>query len=79
MEDSGLHIFRRLRLEIWPLAEEGCLLCAVNVNCLGSFINAKTHMLNLQGGPCGVLASVQAFVLKNLLFESIHCRDAGLE
>lgn len=79
MEESGLHIFRRLPLEIRPLAEEGCILCAVNINDLGSLINAKAHMLNLQGGPCGVLASVQAFVLKNLLFESIHSRDAGLE
>lgn len=36
-------------------------------------------MLNSQGGPCGVLASVQAFVLKNLLFERVHSRNAGLE
>lgn len=79
MEESGLHIFRHLRLEIWPLAEEGCLICAVNINCLGFLINAEAHMFNSQGGPCGVLASVQAFVLKNLLFESIHSRDAGLE
>lgn len=36
-------------------------------------------MLNLQGGPCGVLAGVQAFVLKNLLFERIQDRNAELK
>ncbi|XP_075878912.1 putative ubiquitin carboxyl-terminal hydrolase MINDY-4 isoform X2 [Nelusetta ayraudi] len=36
-------------------------------------------ILQKKGGPCGVLASVQAFVLKNLLFERAHSRNAGLE
>lgn len=79
MEESGLYIFGCLALEIWPAAEEGCLHYAVNVNCLRFLINARVHMLNLQGGPCGVLACVQAFVLKNLLFESIQDRNAGLK
>lgn len=77
MEESGLDIFRRLPLEIWPASEQGCFHCHVNVNCLGFLINIRAHILNLQGGPCGVLACVQAFVLKNLLFESIQDRNAG--
>ncbi|TWW57963.1 probable ubiquitin carboxyl-terminal hydrolase MINDY-4 [Takifugu flavidus] len=32
-----------------------------------------------KGGPCGVLASVQAFVLKMLLFECPHGIDTGLQ
>lgn len=30
-----------------------------------------------KGGPCGVLASVQAFVLKKMLFEDPESVDAG--
>ncbi|XP_035508564.1 probable ubiquitin carboxyl-terminal hydrolase MINDY-4 isoform X1 [Morone saxatilis] len=32
-----------------------------------------------KGGPCGVLASIQAFVLKKLLFENIKSSDTGLQ
>ncbi|XP_034737799.1 probable ubiquitin carboxyl-terminal hydrolase MINDY-4 isoform X2 [Etheostoma cragini] len=32
-----------------------------------------------KGGPCGVLASIQAFVLKKLLFENFESSNAGLQ
>ncbi|XP_036971834.1 probable ubiquitin carboxyl-terminal hydrolase MINDY-4 isoform X1 [Acanthopagrus latus] len=32
-----------------------------------------------KGGPCGVLASIQAFTLKKLLFEHIRSSDTGLQ
>ncbi|KAM4547704.1 putative ubiquitin carboxyl-terminal hydrolase MINDY-4 isoform 1-T1 [Odontesthes bonariensis] len=32
-----------------------------------------------KGGPCGVLASIQAFVLKKLLFENTESIDCGLQ
>lgn len=47
------------------------------------FITSTPGLMNsvfiFQGGPCGVLACVQAFVLKNLLFESLHSSDTGLQ
>uniref|UniRef100_A0A8C3B247 Ubiquitin carboxyl-terminal hydrolase MINDY n=1 Tax=Cyclopterus lumpus TaxID=8103 RepID=A0A8C3B247_CYCLU len=32
-----------------------------------------------KGGPCGVLASIQAFVLKKLLFENVESSNTGLQ
>ncbi|XP_020494575.2 probable ubiquitin carboxyl-terminal hydrolase MINDY-4 [Labrus bergylta] len=48
------------------------------------FTFSETHDLRYgivqkKGGPCGVLASVQAFVLKKLLFENIKRSDADLQ
>lgn len=43
---------------------------------------SKRHpvcVLTFKGGPCGVLASVQALVLKMLLFECPHGVDSGLQ
>lgn len=47
------------------------------------FTFSETHELRYgivqkKGGPCGVLASVQAFVLKKLLFENIESSNTGL-
>uniref|UniRef100_A0A1A7YXC4 Ubiquitin carboxyl-terminal hydrolase MINDY n=2 Tax=Iconisemion striatum TaxID=60296 RepID=A0A1A7YXC4_9TELE len=57
------------------------LLLASSLNCFSlewmnqGFIFSETHDLRYgivqrKGGPCGVLASIQAFVLKKLLFEN---------
>lgn len=48
------------------------------------FLFAETHDLGYgivqkKGGPCGVLASVQAFVLKKLLFENNDYNTTGLK
>ncbi|XP_039985471.1 probable ubiquitin carboxyl-terminal hydrolase MINDY-4 isoform X2 [Xiphias gladius] len=48
------------------------------------FAFSETHDLRYgivqkKGGPCGVLASIQAFVLKKLLFENIESSNAGLQ
>ncbi|KAM7388196.1 hypothetical protein PAMP_024388 [Pampus punctatissimus] len=48
------------------------------------FTFSETHDLRYgivqkKGGPCGVLASVQAFVLKKLLFENIESSNTGLQ
>lgn len=48
------------------------------------FTFSETHDLRYgivqkKGGPCGVLASIQAFVLKKLLFENIKSSDTGLQ
>ncbi|XP_008290268.1 protein FAM188B [Stegastes partitus] len=48
------------------------------------FTFSETHDLRYgivqkKGGPCGVLASVQAFVLKKLLFENPESGNAGLQ
>ncbi|AWP10922.1 putative protein FAM188B [Scophthalmus maximus] len=48
------------------------------------FSFSETHDLRYgivqkKGGPCGVLASVQAIVLKKLLFENTESRNEGLQ
>ncbi|XP_077441322.1 putative ubiquitin carboxyl-terminal hydrolase MINDY-4 [Vanacampus margaritifer] len=48
------------------------------------FTFSETHdlrygMVQKKGGPCGVLASIQAFVLKKLLFENIDSSNARLQ
>ncbi|XP_078115044.1 putative ubiquitin carboxyl-terminal hydrolase MINDY-4 isoform X2 [Sander vitreus] len=48
------------------------------------FTFSETHDLRYgivqkKGGPCGVLASIQAFVLKKLLFENFESSDTGLQ
>uniref|UniRef100_A0A8D0CNT2 Ubiquitin carboxyl-terminal hydrolase MINDY n=1 Tax=Sander lucioperca TaxID=283035 RepID=A0A8D0CNT2_SANLU len=48
------------------------------------FTFLETHDLRYgivqkKGGPCGVLASIQAFVLKKLLFENFESSDTGLQ
>lgn len=65
----------RRRLSSW------CQFCYLIVvfKCIFILWYYATHTYILQGGPCGVLASVQAFVLKNLLFESIHSSDTELQ
>ncbi|XP_077573188.1 putative ubiquitin carboxyl-terminal hydrolase MINDY-4 [Stigmatopora nigra] len=44
------------------------------------FTFSETHdlrygMVQKRGGPCGVLATIQAFVLKKLLFENVDCSN----
>ncbi|XP_028443283.1 probable ubiquitin carboxyl-terminal hydrolase MINDY-4 isoform X2 [Perca flavescens] len=48
------------------------------------FTFLETHDLRYgivqkKGGPCGVLASIQAFVLKKLLFENIESSNTGFQ
>nr|XP_040040370.1 probable ubiquitin carboxyl-terminal hydrolase MINDY-4 [Gasterosteus aculeatus aculeatus] len=48
------------------------------------FAFSETHDLRYgivqkKGGPCGVLASMQAFVLKKLLFENVESSNTGLQ
>ncbi|XP_026161420.1 probable ubiquitin carboxyl-terminal hydrolase MINDY-4 isoform X2 [Mastacembelus armatus] len=63
-------------------AELKTLLLGSSLNCFSvewrnqGFTFSETHDLRYgivqkKGGPCGVLASIQAFVLKNLLFEKV--------
>ncbi|CAI5639458.1 unnamed protein product [Oreochromis niloticus] len=66
------------------------LLLGSSLNCFNiewrnqGFTFSDTHDLRYgivqrKGGPCGVLASVQAFVLKKLLFESTESCNVGLQ
>lgn len=66
------------------------LLLGSSLNCFNiewrnqGFTFLDTHDLRYgivqrKGGPCGVLASVQAFVLKKLLFESTESCNVGLQ
>ncbi|XP_071343994.1 probable ubiquitin carboxyl-terminal hydrolase MINDY-4 isoform X2 [Trachinotus anak] len=66
------------------------VLLGSSLNCFNiewrnqGFTFSETHDLRYgivqkKGGPCGVLASVQAFVLKKLLFENMENSNAGLE
>ncbi|XP_034035768.1 probable ubiquitin carboxyl-terminal hydrolase MINDY-4 isoform X2 [Thalassophryne amazonica] len=48
------------------------------------FAFSETHELRYgivqkKGGPCGVLASIQAFILKKLLFENVESSNTGLQ
>ncbi|GAA6214105.1 protein FAM188B isoform X1 [Lates japonicus] len=66
------------------------VLLGSSLNCFSvewrnqGFAFSETHDLRYgivqkKGGPCGVLASIQAFVLKKLLFEKIESSSAGLQ
>ncbi|XP_035032547.2 probable ubiquitin carboxyl-terminal hydrolase MINDY-4 [Hippoglossus stenolepis] len=66
------------------------ILLGSSVNCFSAewrnqgFTFSETHDLRYgivqkKGGPCGVLASIQAFVLKKLLFENSESKNAGLQ
>uniref|UniRef100_UPI0037E70980 probable ubiquitin carboxyl-terminal hydrolase MINDY-4 isoform X1 n=2 Tax=Semicossyphus pulcher TaxID=241346 RepID=UPI0037E70980 len=66
------------------------VLLGSSINCFSvewrnqGFTFSEMHDLGYgivqkKGGPCGVLASVQAFVLKKLLFENIKSGDTGLQ
>ncbi|XP_038571763.1 probable ubiquitin carboxyl-terminal hydrolase MINDY-4 isoform X1 [Micropterus salmoides] len=66
------------------------ILLGSSLNCFSvewrnqSFTFSETHDLRYgivqkKGGPCGVLASIQSFVLKKLLFENIQSSDTGLQ
>nr|XP_046248189.1 probable ubiquitin carboxyl-terminal hydrolase MINDY-4 [Scatophagus argus] len=66
------------------------VLLGSSLNCFSvewrnqGFIFSEMHDLRYgivqkKGGPCGVLASIQAFILKKLLFESISISDSGLQ
>ncbi|CAB1444712.1 unnamed protein product [Pleuronectes platessa] len=66
------------------------LLLGSNVSCFSAewrnqgFTFSETHDLRYgivqkKGGPCGVLASIQAFILKKLLFENSESKNAGLQ
>ncbi|XP_044056112.1 probable ubiquitin carboxyl-terminal hydrolase MINDY-4 isoform X2 [Siniperca chuatsi] len=66
------------------------VLLGSSLNCFSvewrnqGFTFSETHDLRYgivqkKGGPCGVLASIQAIVLKKLLFENIKSSDTGLQ
>ncbi|XP_068447868.1 probable ubiquitin carboxyl-terminal hydrolase MINDY-4 [Clinocottus analis] len=66
------------------------ILIGSSMNCFNiewrnqSFTFSETHDLRYgivqkKGGPCGVLASIQAFVLKKLLFENVESGNTGLQ
>ncbi|XP_070765471.1 probable ubiquitin carboxyl-terminal hydrolase MINDY-4 [Enoplosus armatus] len=66
------------------------VLLGSSLNCFSvewrnqGFTFSETHDLRYgivqkKGGPCGVLASIQAFVVKKLLFENIRSSDTGLQ
>ncbi|XP_074524208.1 putative ubiquitin carboxyl-terminal hydrolase MINDY-4 [Halichoeres trimaculatus] len=66
------------------------VLLGSSLNCFSvewksqSFTFSEAHNLRYgivqkKGGPCGVLAAVQAFVLKKLLFENIESSDTALQ
>ncbi|XP_041791689.1 probable ubiquitin carboxyl-terminal hydrolase MINDY-4 isoform X2 [Chelmon rostratus] len=66
------------------------VLLGSTLNCFNvewrnqGFTFSETHDLRYgivqkKGGPCGVLASIQAFVLKKLLFENIKSSNTGLQ
>ncbi|XP_074491370.1 putative ubiquitin carboxyl-terminal hydrolase MINDY-4 isoform X1 [Sebastes fasciatus] len=66
------------------------VLLGSGLNCFSvewrnqGFTFSETHDLRYgivqkKGGPCGVLASVQAFVLKKLLFENVESSNTGLQ
>ncbi|KAG8003707.1 putative ubiquitin carboxyl-terminal hydrolase MINDY-4 [Nibea albiflora] len=66
------------------------VLLGSSLNCFSvewrnqGFTFSETHDLRYgivqkKGGPCGVLASIQAFVLKKLLFENIKSSGTGLQ
>ncbi|XP_055364295.1 probable ubiquitin carboxyl-terminal hydrolase MINDY-4 isoform X2 [Betta splendens] len=71
-------------------AELKTLLLGSSLTCFNvewrsqGFTFSETHDLRYgivqkKGGPCGVLASVQAFVLKRLLFENSESSNTGLQ
>ena len=42
--------------------------------CMCVYVNIRevyVHVFIIQGGPCGVLACVQAYILKHLLFDDV--------
>ncbi|XP_032381730.1 probable ubiquitin carboxyl-terminal hydrolase MINDY-4 isoform X2 [Etheostoma spectabile] len=66
------------------------VLLGSSLNCFSvewrnqGFTFLDTHDLRYgivqkKGGPCGVLASIQAFVLKKLLFENFESSNTGLQ
>ncbi|XP_069378082.1 probable ubiquitin carboxyl-terminal hydrolase MINDY-4 isoform X1 [Paralichthys olivaceus] len=72
------------------LQELKAILLGSSVNCFSAewrnqgFTFSETHDLRYgivqkKGGPCGVLASIQAFVLKKLLFENAESKNTGLQ
>ncbi|KAM6939406.1 putative ubiquitin carboxyl-terminal hydrolase MINDY-4 isoform 1-T1 [Lycodopsis pacificus] len=66
------------------------VLTGCGLNCFSvewrnqGFTFSETHDLRYgivqkKGGPCGVLASIQALVLKKLLFEKVESSNTGLQ
>ncbi|KAK2907903.1 probable ubiquitin carboxyl-terminal hydrolase MINDY-4 isoform X1 [Channa argus] len=66
------------------------VLLGSSLNCFSvewrnqGFTFSETHDLRYgivqkKGGPCGILASLQAFVLKKLLFENTESSNTGLQ
>uniref|UniRef100_A0A3Q3XN65 Ubiquitin carboxyl-terminal hydrolase MINDY n=1 Tax=Mola mola TaxID=94237 RepID=A0A3Q3XN65_MOLML len=94
LEMPGQHLFYPLMfcwLPIFLIYQElKMVLLGSRLNCFTvewrnqGFTFSETHDLRYgfvqkKGGPCGVMASVQAFVLKKLLFESSDGSDPSLQ
>ncbi|XP_036067368.1 probable ubiquitin carboxyl-terminal hydrolase MINDY-4 isoform X2 [Oryzias melastigma] len=71
-------------------ADLKAVLLGTSLNCFSAewrnqgLTFSETHDLRYgivqrKGGPCGVLASIQAFVLKKLLFENAESSDSDLQ
>ncbi|XP_010730743.3 probable ubiquitin carboxyl-terminal hydrolase MINDY-4 [Larimichthys crocea] len=84
------HSFAGRPMDQHTAMELKAVLLGSSLNCFSvewrnqGFTFSETHDLRYgivqkKGGPCGVLASIQAFVLKKLLFENIKSSGTGLQ
>ncbi|XP_069006659.1 probable ubiquitin carboxyl-terminal hydrolase MINDY-4 isoform X2 [Embiotoca jacksoni] len=84
------HSFAGRSMDRHTAVELKVLLLGSSQNCFNiewrnqGFTFSETHDLRYgivqkKGGPCGVLASIQAFVLKKLLFEETQSSNTGLQ
>ncbi|XP_073331951.1 probable ubiquitin carboxyl-terminal hydrolase MINDY-4 isoform X3 [Pagrus major] len=84
------HSFNGHPMDQHTAMELKAVLLGSGLNCFSvewrnqGFTFSESHDLRYgivqkKGGPCGVLASIQAFILKKLLFENIKSSDTGLQ
>ncbi|CAJ1060644.1 probable ubiquitin carboxyl-terminal hydrolase MINDY-4 [Xyrichtys novacula] len=82
------HSFTACPMDLHTAMELKSVLLGSSLNCFSiewrnqGFTFSETYDLRYgvvqrKGGPCGVLASVQAFVIKKLLFENSKSSNAG--
>lgn len=73
METTEFYLFRYSWFEVWDCPKEGTVLQTTSGFTVVLVCKPMHHEIFLvlfnQGGPCGVLAAVQACVLQKLLFE----------
>ncbi|XP_062280278.1 probable ubiquitin carboxyl-terminal hydrolase MINDY-4 [Scomber scombrus] len=81
---AGRPMDQHTAMELKAVLLGSCLNCFSVEWRNQDFTFSNTHDLRYgivqkKGGPCGVLASVQAFVLKKLLFENTESSNTGLQ